>query len=508
MSYHDDSVYELHEEDVSMDVVATVLPAQGVFDTRKLLDSHPELKVNKSVVLDVIYEEYCRRKASGEVVDTEEFCERFPSYQASVSRLLQVSDFVDDDFLFTPKDYYLGFRLKRQLGRGRFARVFLATEPSLGDRQVAVKFSRNGTIEASTLGRLSHPHVVPIHSVQTDPDSGLSAVCMPYLGSATLLDVLDRIYEAKKPPVSAALFRDVIQSHAESAESVENPLPPDPLLGVGTYVTAVTRLGAQLADALHHVHLHGIYHQDFKPSNVLLASGGQPLLLDFNLSIDKRLSDCLRGGTPWYMAPEQLRMLLYGSTGDTTPADARSDVYALGIVLYELLAGRHPFGPTESLPAAELADLILQRMAAPLPSLQDLNPRVPRRLARIVQRCLATRLEDRPRTAEEVALALRASLPLRHRLGVWATQRPLRAAVASIALTVTLTGGAAYGMRDLYLPPSPTVESNPELHSPEENLRRAQELQRADVRQSPSSLRSCRCAAPRRRDTFMRRLLP
>src|SRR5262245_4510623 len=182
-------------------VLTDLLPPTGVFDTRALLGHHPELRANKSLLLDVVFEEVCRRQEAGEVLNPDEFSARFPSYQASVGRLLQVYGFLDERSFLTdhgqpiawpmPGGEFLGFALLRELGRGSFARVFLAAESALGGRQVAVKVSKHGTAEAATLGRLSHPHIVPIYSVQTDERTGLSAVCMPYLGSVTLCDLLD-----------------------------------------------------------------------------------------------------------------------------------------------------------------------------------------------------------------------------------------------------------------------------------------------------------------------------
>ena len=361
-------------------VLAAVLPTYGVFDTRELLDSHPEICDDKSIVLDVIYEEYCRRKSAGEAVDPNEFCGKFPNYQASVGRLLQVSDFVEGDFSVVGSGDFLGFNLRRQLGQGRFARVFLATETELGDRQVAVKISRHGNVEARTLGPLKHPNIIEIYSVQNDRETGLSVVCMPYLGNATLLDILDRLYAVPAPPKDAAIFRDVIAECAANAEPVQNPHVADSQLGVGSYVTAVARLGAQLAEVLHFIHSHGVFHQDVKPSNVLLAHGGRPVLLDFNLSIDGRHSDRLRGGTPTYMAPEQLRLLRRKDLAECATADSCSDVYALGLVLYELLAGRHPFGPIRQMPALDIADVLLWRMTVPVTPLRIRNPRVSRKL--------------------------------------------------------------------------------------------------------------------------------
>ena len=78
-----------------------------------------------------------------------------------------------------PGQFYAGFQLGRELGQGSFARVYLAREPALGDRPVVVKVTRHGCAEAETLGRLQHPHVVPVFSVRRNADTGLTAICMP-----------------------------------------------------------------------------------------------------------------------------------------------------------------------------------------------------------------------------------------------------------------------------------------------------------------------------------------
>ena len=104
-------------------------------------------------------------------------------------------------------------------------------------------------------------------------------------------------------------------------------------------------LAAQLADALAHSHGRGIYHRDLKPSNVLMAPEGRPLLLDFNLSVDSRLPAWKIGGTLPYMAPEELANLARQKTGFPSPHyDPRSDLFSLGVIVYELLTGKLPFG--------------------------------------------------------------------------------------------------------------------------------------------------------------------
>ena len=95
---------------------------------------------------------------------------------------------------------FLGYRLVSELGRGAFGRVFLAHELAIGNRQVALKVALRGADEAVVLGKLRHPNIVPVYSVHWDDTTGLAAFCMPYLGRATLWDVLERAFSGGGPP--------------------------------------------------------------------------------------------------------------------------------------------------------------------------------------------------------------------------------------------------------------------------------------------------------------------
>src|SRR6202034_3146989 len=112
-----------------------------------------------------------------------------------------------------------------------------------------------------------------------------------------------------------------------------------------SYTDGVTAIGQQLAEALHFIHQRGICHLDLKPSNVLMTPDGRPMILDFNLSADAQAPDMRLGGTLAYMSPEQLLVSENPSGGDRSLVDSRTDLYSLGVMLYELLTGQHPFGP-------------------------------------------------------------------------------------------------------------------------------------------------------------------
>jgi hypothetical protein len=152
----------------------------------------------RSGLIDEAFSEFLHLRAAGVEVDPDAFCARFPAYQTSLRRVLEVRLELEADpnllreLTRWPEcgESVFGFRLEAELGRGAFARVFLAREPAVGHRQVVVKVSLHADDEAGTLGKLRHPNVVPIHSAQYDEESGFAVVCMPFLGGTTLLPVV------------------------------------------------------------------------------------------------------------------------------------------------------------------------------------------------------------------------------------------------------------------------------------------------------------------------------
>ncbi len=172
---------------------------------------------------------------------------------------------------------------------------------------------------------------------------------MPYLGSATLCDLLHGIRTSSGLPLSAKAILEASQDRVAADYLESHQQSPDAILRKGTYVDGVLHLGLQLAEALAFIHSLGICHCDLKPSNVLLTPDGQPMLLDFNLSFREQPVDQRLGGTLPYMSPEFLRAMDSKRKGFPNQIDARSDLFSLGVMLCELLLGDgdHPFGPIE-----------------------------------------------------------------------------------------------------------------------------------------------------------------
>jgi serine/threonine protein kinase len=388
----------------------------------------------KSVLLDRAYDHYCELVESGTAVEPREFVEQYPDLKRSLLMLLDVHRFVQENEIVskpdaahawpTPGTTLGNFALIEELGRGALSRVYLARELPLGGRLVAVKVVDQERREAERIARLRHPNIVPIHSIQRDQESGRWMICMPFRGRATLCDVLDFIADNGTPALAGPLL-----AHLESAAAA--PADSTPRRPERTYLDLVIRIGMQLADGLAHSHANGVCHNDIKPSNVLLVAGGEPILLDFNLAGELDDPFCA-GGTLPYMAPERL-VSLSRESEQLAAGGERSDIFSLGVLLYELLTGELPFGGFgKSLDLRATAKQLLQRQQDGFVPIRRRNARVDREISQLVERCLSIDPNDRPQSATGLATALKRSLSLSSKGKRWAKAH--RVATTTMAL--------------------------------------------------------------------------
>ena len=436
------------------------------FDADLILEEHPGLAEHRSVVVDLAYEEFCRRLDAGQPPDPQEFVRRFPDVAQSLLKVLEVHQYLDHHpDAFEPAEQAwpqegeetAGFLLVREIGRGGFSRVFLARERDLGDREVVVKICTHANEEAARLGRLEHPHIVPVHSVQTRPRSGLTLICMPFLGSATLADVVADVFADGHPRPRGA---DILSTVHRVSQRHGFPARHQGVrsgaihwtLRRGSYAEAILNTGAELCEALEYAHGQGVCHCDVKPSNVLLTAEGRSLLLDFNLSMQDAGTAAVVGGTLPYMAPEQLRVVLEADARNVPEIDQRTDLFALGATMFQLLTGRLPF-PTEDLPSDRIpsARQLLERQRARDGLYGELLPVVSPAVAGLITACLAFDPRDRPQSAAEVARQFRQELGVRARARRWVRTHKSFVSAAAVALVLTVV---ACGIGLALRPPS------------------------------------------------------
>jgi tRNA A-37 threonylcarbamoyl transferase component Bud32 len=314
------------------------------------------------------------------------------------------------------------YEVVRELGRGAMGTVFLARDTAL-ERLVALKTFRDDPSasgiedsiasrrrmlrEAQRAGTLSHPNIVTIFDIVEGEEEGSAYIVMEYVEGRGLDDRLK--------------------------SSV--PLP----------LEETTALVSQIASALDHLHGRGIVHRDVKPANVLVARDGNVKITDFGVARSEDPSQTLDSeiyGTPQYMSPEQIR-------GDEV--DARSDVFSLGVMLYEMLVGTKPF------PGDTVADVTHRILTAPMvePALGD-KP-VPAPVRELLARALVKDPDERFQSAGELAAAVRALVLDRNRLeqaptttlpddAAWARRRRnarIRRALLRLVAPVALLIGAA-----------------------------------------------------------------
>src|SRR5438105_6671259 len=263
------------------------------------------------------------------------------------------------------------YEIVRELGKGAMGVVYLAKDPLIGrlvalktiriqnsDDDEAKEFQQRFVREAQAAGILSHPAIVTVHDIGQDEATGVSFIAMEYVEGQNLKEIL-----AQGRPLTFEQIGEII---------------------------------AQVADALDFAHTKGIVHRDVKPANIILLDGMRAKITDFGIAkITSGGNLTTTGqflGTPNYMAPEQIR---------GAPVDGRTDIFSLGICLYECLTRRKPFG------GDSLTAISYKIVHEPFPPLHEINPQIPDGYEDVVALCLAKDPTKRYQRGRDLAIALR-----------------------------------------------------------------------------------------------------
>jgi tetratricopeptide (TPR) repeat protein/tRNA A-37 threonylcarbamoyl transferase component Bud32 len=383
-------------------------------------------------------DEYERLLEQGQRPDIEDFARRYPRVADVLRRVLPVLAALDAPEGDTPVRELGDFRIRRELGRGGMGVVYEAEQLSLG-RHVALKVLPFAAVmdprqlqrfknEAQAAAHLHHTHIVPVYSIGCE--RGVHYYAMQYIEGPTVADMIAQLRTtAGKDMRGSSALEAVTKGKSTQSEQ---------------YCRGVARLGIQAAAALDHAHQQGVVHRDIKPANLIVDAGGHLWITDFGLaSFTNNPGLTMTGdivGTVRYMSPEQ-------ALAKRVPVDHRTDIYSLGITLYELLTLEGAFQGDD-------AHQVIQEIAfkEPRPA-RGLNPAVSDELETILIKAIAKDPTERYATAQELADDLQRFLdhkPIEaHRPGLakraakWARRHRTLTAAATILLVLTVVGLAA-----------------------------------------------------------------
>jgi len=414
----------------------------------------------------------------GRAPDPEAFCEEYPEFRHELRRRIEAFLYVANGLrelrpdladgktppcpTVPPGKVLGGFRIVREIGRGGMGVVFEAEEISLRrsvalkvlpshltlDSRVVERFRR----EATAASHLRHPGIVRVLS--TGGEDGAHFFAMEFVEGAPLDRVLNLVRDRRLEELDGTSLGETVVAAAHrttppkgtATASAEAAVPMATATRWGrSWIEAVCRVVLQVADALDHAHASGIIHRDVKPSNILVRPDGSAVVTDFGLAREEGLPSLTRtgdfAGTPCYVSPEQAASV-------RRAIDHRTDVYSLGVTLYEMLSLRRPFDD-------ETAHKIVARVLTedPVP-LRRIHPNIPRDLETLCSNAMEKDPARRYPSIREMAADLRRFLEFRpvkarpigpaRRVARWARRRPMTVTALMLAAIAVVAGPVAF----------------------------------------------------------------
>jgi len=347
------------------------------------------------VLNDIIYEFI--DKFSGSDADIEEYCKKYPSLEDKLQQRFRIIKLIEEGL---KEEVWSGRRIGEyiiveEIGQGGMGTVFLAIQTSL-NRYVALKILPFGLTldnkavrrfqnEAKIIAKFNHPYIVPVFS--SGGEEGIYYIAMAFIPGLSLNKIIEILKHHSFHEIKASTIKNIISTHPDfmrfnldlKNSGLDEAIMSqrDPSFWDNSYLKFILTIFHEVADALNYAHRNGIYHGDLKPSNIILTPEGIPMIVDFGLARDMKAIASTQSkefaGTIGYASPEQIR---------DNMVDERSDIWSLGVTLYELISLNHPFGGKT---ISEIIDKILNSEP---PSLKKQSKKIPKDVEAIIFKCL------------------------------------------------------------------------------------------------------------------------